>query len=855
MTFRRALLAGYLLLLLASALLRPGQPTPLAGDQRVFTLPDGSQMAWRAEGPVGGLPVLLLHGSPGDGRAMAALSAALPDGWRRLSPDMLGFGGSSYRVPDYSSRAHAAALSTWMDAEGIDSAHLVVHSMGGAVALELAAADPDRVRSITMMGAIGVVELELMGNHTLNNTLHGAQLLAIEAAGWLLPHFGALDRFPLNRAYGRNFYDTDQQRLRPLMEAYEGPMSILHGEDDFLVPVEAAVEHHRIVPQSELAIWPTDHFFVFRPEEVGQAAAHVSYFIGRVESGAPLRRADAAPERVTAAGAPFDPAALPEMSGPALAILGALIGVATFLSEDLTCISSGIMVAQGRMSFTFATLACGLGIFFGDILLVIIGRWLGPAALRYPPFVWILTPQAVDGAAAWYRRYGAQVIFTSRVIPGMRLPMYFAAGVLRVPLGMVTALFALAAAAWVPALVGLAALLGEPLLSRLDTLRYGSLLLLAQVIFMGLMLRVGVPLMTWRGRRLAAASWQRLTRWEFWPMWAVYPPVLAAAALAGWRRGSLTAFTAANPGMPASGFVGESKWDILTRLGGPGAPFIPDTALLSGPGRWADFCTFVARNSYPLVLKPDAGQRGQGVVIVRAEVEARAYLEVARGPVIAQAFVPGEELGIFYVRQPDAPTGTITSITHKRPVAVVGDGVQTLEQLILRHPEALPKAPLHLKVHASRLMSVPEEGKEVVLVEVGTHARGARFHDGAHLCTPALTAAIDRISQGYDGGFFFGRYDIRAPSIEALARGEGLSVIELNGVTSEPTHIYDPKHSIWVGWRALSAHWRLAMEIGAKNAARGVPQTSLRALWDAVQRFNQQTQQGHVAVDRPLDSA
>ena len=59
-------------------------------------------------------------------------------------------------------------------------------------------------------------------------------------------------------------------------------------------------------------------------------------------------------------------------------------------------------------------------------------------------------------------------------------------------------------------------------------------------------------------------------------------------------------------------------------------------------------------------------------------------------------------------------------------------------------------------------------------------------------------------------------------------------VIELNGVTSEATSIYDPAHSLTHGWRVLMRQWRHAVEIGAENRRRGAPVAGVRellALW------------------------
>ena len=111
-------------------------------------------------------------------------------------------------------------------------------------------------------------------------------------------------------------------------------------------------------------------------------------------------------------------------------------------------------------------------------------------------------------------------------------------------------------------------------------------------------------------------------------------------------------------------------------------------------------------------------------------------------------------------------------------------------------------------------------------MEIGTHCRGAIFLDGERLRTPELEDAVDRLSRAYEG-FFFGRYDLRVPSVEELRRGRGFKVIELNGVTSEATHIYDPRNGLRAAYRTLFEQWRLAFEIGKRNVERGAETVSL----------------------------
>jgi hypothetical protein len=55
-------------------------------------------------------------------------------------------------------------------------------------------------------------------------------------------------------------------------------------------------------------------------------------------------------------------------------------------------------------------------------------------------------------------------------------------------------------------------------------------------------------------------------------------------------------------------------------------------------------------------------------------------------------------------------------------------------------------------------------------------------------------------------------------------------VLELNGVTSEATHIYDPKNSLFTAYKVLFSQWRIAFEIGEQNRRRNFAPTSLWAL-------------------------
>jgi pimeloyl-ACP methyl ester carboxylesterase len=222
------------------------------------------EIAYRDTAPDSHLPVVvLIHGSPGTGEVLDRLGDLLQDRFRVIIPDLPGFGGSTRNLPDYSFRAHARYLNALLNDLQIHRAQLVGFSMGGGVILSMYDLAPATVSSLVMLSAIGVQEHELTGNYTVNHLIHGLQLAGLTALIRGTPHFGILDRSMFSLEYARNFYDSDQRPLRGVLERYRGPMLIIHGRKDPLVPESAALEHKRIVGQSELVMLDSDHFMAF----------------------------------------------------------------------------------------------------------------------------------------------------------------------------------------------------------------------------------------------------------------------------------------------------------------------------------------------------------------------------------------------------------------------------------------------------------------------------------------------------------------------------------------------------------------------------------------------------------------
>ena len=103
------------------------------------------------EGP----PILLLHGFTGSGDTWAPLVPALAAQYRTVAPDLLGHGETDAPTDPrrYRMERCVADLLGLLDALGIRRSHVLGYSMGGRVALHLAVAAPERVRSLVLVGA------------------------------------------------------------------------------------------------------------------------------------------------------------------------------------------------------------------------------------------------------------------------------------------------------------------------------------------------------------------------------------------------------------------------------------------------------------------------------------------------------------------------------------------------------------------------------------------------------------------------------------------------------------------------------------------------------------------------------
>jgi len=505
----------------------------------------------------------------------------------------------------------------------------------------------------------------------------------------------------------------------------------------------------------------------------------------------------------------------------------------TFASEDGTCIATALLIRDGKIGLLTGFMGCFIGIYLGDLLLWWFGYAFGRRALAIPAVARRLPRRRIEQMGAWINQRGWKAVLASRFLPGTRLPMYVAAGMLGARPGRFAVWTLLAVALWTPLVMWVAAVGGSGVTGPLRKLAgSGWLGVLAATIALLIGLRMIELTCTAGGRARLIAGVSRLWRWEFWPVWLFYLPVVPWVSLLALRYRGLTIPTAANPSIPHGGIVGESKFDILSRL--PGEWVVPSKLLPPGDiDSRMQLLAEAVRNqgwSYPLILKPDFGERGAGVRMAHSGDEAREYLERNSGRVCAQVYHPGPfEAGIFYYRLPGEARGSVFSITDKHFPAVTGDGQSTVKELIWRHPRYRMQAGRFLARLNGQADRVLERDKCLRLAVAGNHCQGAMFRDGGHLLTDALEQAVDRIARQFPG-FCFGRFDVRYGDVEAFRAGGGFSIVELNGATSESTNIYDPSWPLWRAYRVLFAQWSILFRIGAINRRLGAATTPVTTL-------------------------
>ena len=300
---------------------------------------------------------------------------------------------------------------------------------------------------------------------------------------------------------------------------------------------------------------------------------------------------------------------------------GMLAACCTFILEDPTTVGCGLLVADGKMGHMTALLGVGLGIALGDLGLYGIGWFFGPRTVRWG----FLRPQQFQRAHGWLEKNLIWGVFVTRFIPGMRFPAYVGAGILRASFLRFTIVVVIASFLWTVLLLQLTIKLGIVLLPVMGQMKWLAVLAIAIAV-----IAVQSHLAR-RGKRAMDADASSTeepaaSAFEFWPPWLFYFPVGLYWLWLGLKHRGLMLPTAVNPSIYSSGMVGESKSQILGLVPEPHRRWVAPYTEVVRPGPEATDEQLERRGlermnaaglEFPVVAKPDIGQRGTGVRLVK----------------------------------------------------------------------------------------------------------------------------------------------------------------------------------------------------------------------------------------------
>ena len=312
----------------------------------------------------------------------------------------------------------------------------------------------------------------------------------------------------------------------------------------------------------------------------------------------------------------------------------------------------------------------------------------------------------------------------------------------------------------------------------------------------------------------------KLTHWEYWPFDVVYIPMYFVWFYYAARARSFFFFNASNPLIENAGFLMESKkkiYDIIP------PQYIPKTISFVKDSSAAEVLNGIAASGirYPCIAKPDIGCKGMGVQKCYSDADIASYASRINMNFLIQEFIAWpEEVGVFYCRMPGEEKGFISGIVSKEFLILKGDGVSTITQLLMKDPRYHFQLGALQKIYGEELNKVLQKDEAKNMVPYGNHARGAKFIDVSHWVDEQFTTTFDHVCKQIPE-FHFGRLDIMYHNYEDLKAGKNFTIIELNGAGSEPTHIYDPKHSVFFAWKEIARHFKWLYKISVKNHRRG----------------------------------
>lgn len=328
----------------------------------------------------------------------------------------------------------------------------------------------------------------------------------------------------------------------------------------------------------------------------------------------------------------------------------------------------------------------------------------------------------------------------------------------------------------------------------------------------------------------------KIFKYEYWPWWVFYLPVLPYWVYLSLKNRSFAYFSVANPGIDLGGFFGESKSEILSLID---RQYLPKSTSVDSKLEFTILKKNILDNDieYPLIAKPDVGERGNDVCKIIGEDELIQYHAKADYNYIIQEFIDYDlEFGVLYSRLPNEERGEVSSVTLKEFLTVVGDGKSSILELMQKSTRARFQILRLEKTMGNSIHHIPADCEKVLLEPIGNHCRGTRFINFNRIINDNLNKVFDKISLPIEG-FYYGRFDLKVKSIEDFQNGNFIKIMELNGASSEPGHIYDTSFTLFRAYKDLLYHWKRLADIAAININKGLKPVSFSLIAKTYLKF------------------
>lgn len=310
-------------------------------------------------------------------------------------------------------------------------------------------------------------------------------------------------------------------------------------------------------------------------------------------------------------------------------------------------------------------------------------------------------------------------------------------------------------------------------------------------------------------------NWKRLSHYEFWPYWVFYFPAYFYYFYLAIKSRRWVYFSILNPCMKFGGAFLSSKHQYLKQI-----PDVwkPKTIYLYD---LEDIDTLKKQLSnrgleFPLIAKPDMGERGKDVEIVESLIELENYLSTKKHSVLIQEYIKHPiELGILFYWDIDG-NPQITSVGKKEFCNLVGNGKSTLKSLVKENYRIAHRMSILQERFKNQWNQVIPKGEKILIEPIGNHNRGTIFLDAReHQSKEMMDWIVNCLKNLPD--FDYGRIDLKIKNWEAFKANEGIKILEINGVNSEPIHIYDPRCSIWSAYKTIFNHMHIIYQLSQQK--------------------------------------